>query len=72
MSILSEHTERRAILEIAKALRLFARFDFLLLSAEDAHRLREAENLLKSIVGNNGYTARFSKRRGTSILKLKS
>lgn len=71
MSILSPHTERKAVLEIAKALRHFSRFDFLLLRAEDEQRLREAENLLKGIVENNGYTSRFSKNRGTRILKLK-
>lgn len=71
MSILSLHTERKAVLEAAKALRHFSRFDFLLLRACDAAALREAENLLKGIIGNNGYTIRFSKNRGTRILKLK-
>ena len=71
MSILSPHTERKAVLEIAKVLRHFSRFDFLLLRAEDEQRLREAENLLKGILENNGYTSRFSKNRGTRILKLK-
>ncbi|KQS36820.1 hypothetical protein [Pedobacter sp. Leaf194] len=71
MSILAENTERKAILGIAKLLRHFSRFDFLLLCAEDAQALRQAENLLKGIVETNGYTTRFSKTRGTGILKFK-
>ncbi|MDN3588225.1 hypothetical protein QWY86_16190 [Pedobacter aquatilis] len=71
MSILSEISERKAVLETAKILRHFERFDLLLLSAPDAQDLRRAENLLKGIIQNNGYAIRYSKKRGTAILKLK-
>ncbi|WP_316739161.1 hypothetical protein [Pedobacter aquatilis] len=72
MSILSEISERKAILEAAKTLRHFERFGLLLLSAADAEDLRKAETLLKGIIESNGYAIRFSKKRGTTILKLKS
>jgi hypothetical protein len=72
MSILSETTEKKAVLEIAKTLRHFSRFDLLMLSATDAEDLRKAENMLKTIIESNGFMPRFSKRRGTTILKLKS
>lgn len=71
MSILSDKTEHKAVLETAKVLRLFPRLDFLLICAEDALKLREAENLLKSVVSGNGYTIRFSKKRGTTIIRTK-
>jgi len=71
MSILSENTERLAVLETAKTLRHFERFAFLLLSAPDAEDLRRAENLLKGIIQSNGYAIRFSRKRGTTIFKLK-
>jgi hypothetical protein len=71
MSILAQHTERKAVLQIAKTLRLFSTLDFLMLSAVDATLVRQAENLLKGIIENNGYAIRFSKKRGTRIIKTK-
>jgi len=60
MSILAEKTERRALYELAKALRFLDSLDLLMISNEDAFKIREAENLLREVVGVNGFTASYS------------
>jgi hypothetical protein len=69
MSILSNQTEKRALKVLANTLRFFDHTDLLLMSAEDAQKAREAENTLRSIIENNGYTTRYKKGRGTKIYK---
>jgi deoxyxylulose-5-phosphate synthase len=71
MSHLTSKTERKAIKVLANTLRFFEDTDLLFVSAEDAHKAREAENILRSIIENNGYTARYQKGKGTRILKDK-
>lgn len=39
------------------------------ISAEDAHKAREAENILRGIVENNHYKAVYQKGKGTKIIK---
>lgn len=71
MSILSETTERRALYELAKALRFFENLDFLMVSNEDAFRIKEAENLLRGVVETNGFKASYSKNRGVQLKRIK-
>ena len=72
MSILAEATEKKALQEIAKSLRFFSNLDLLQITGGDAIRIRHAENIVKSIIANNGYEVRISKRRGTYLIKQKS
>ncbi|WP_316848972.1 hypothetical protein [Pedobacter agri] len=72
MSILAETTERKALQEIARSLRFFSNLDLLHISAGDAVRIRHAEHIIKSIIANNGYQVRTSKRRGTYLIRQKS
>lgn len=67
MSILSERTERKALLEIAKTLRFFERLENLKVSNGDAFGIRKAENIIKGIISDNGYRSDFSPKRGTTI-----
>lgn len=69
MSILAETTERKALQEIARSLRFFSNLDLLQISGGDALRIRHAENIIKSIIVNNGYEVCTSKRRGTYLIR---
>ncbi|NOW95999.1 hypothetical protein [Mucilaginibacter sp. SG564] len=71
MSRLTSKTERKAIKVLANTLRFFDDTNLLFVSAEDAQKAREAENILRSIIQNNGYSARYQKGKGTKILKDK-
>ncbi|RBQ12024.1 hypothetical protein [Pedobacter miscanthi] len=71
MSILADTTEKKALYEIAKTLRFFENLECLQISAGDAVRIRHAENIIKSVIGGNGFDAVFSKRRGTHLIKQK-
>jgi hypothetical protein len=68
MSILSELTDRRAVRELAKALRHFGKLDFLCMSDADEKCARQAENLLREIIESNGYAISST---GKKITKLK-
>jgi len=72
MSILAETTEKKALRKIARSIRFFTNLDLLQISGGDAVRIRHAENIIKSIISNNGYEVRCSKRRGTYLIKQKS
>jgi hypothetical protein len=41
------------------------------MTAPDACKAREAENILKGIIEANGFHARYEKGKGTSLTKLK-
>lgn len=69
MSQLTDKTERKAIKVLANTLRFFEDTSLLFVSAADALRTREAENILRSIIENNGYKTRYQKGKGTKILK---
>jgi len=69
MSILAETTEKKALQKIARSLRFFSNLDLLQISGGDAVRIRHAEHIIKSIIANNGYEARSSKRRGNYLIK---
>jgi len=69
MNILAETTERKALQEIARSLRFFSNLDLLQISEGDAVRIKHAEHIIKSIIANNGYEVRHSKRRGTYLIR---
>jgi len=69
MSILAQKTEKKAVKVLANTLRFFDQTDLLFISAEDAHKAREAENILRGIIENNGYKATYTKGKGTKLTK---
>lgn len=71
MSILSDRTERRALLAIARTLKYFEDLDQLKISNEDAFAIRSAENLIKATIERNGYKVVTDQNKGTRILKEK-
>ena len=71
MSILADSTEKKALHEIAKSLRFYENLNFLRISAGDAVRIRHAENIIKNIIGQNGFIVCSSKKRGTYLIKDK-
>lgn len=70
MSILSKRTERKAIKLLANTLRFFSNTDLLFVSNEDAFKVKEAENILRGVIENNGYQATYIKGKGTRLLRL--
>ncbi|RZJ87998.1 MAG: hypothetical protein EOO20_14725 [Chryseobacterium sp.] len=72
MSILAETTERKALQEIARSLRFFSNLELLKISGGYAVRIRHAEHIIRSIIVNNGYEVRISRRRGTYLIKQRS
>jgi hypothetical protein len=72
MSILSTRTERKALKVLANTLRFFANTDLLFVSNADAFKAREAENILRGIIENNGYKATYKKGKGTQLIKDKT
>jgi len=69
MSILSNKTEKKAIKVLANALHFFSKTDLLFISNEDAVKTREAENILRGIIENNGYKATYAKGRGIRLTR---
>ncbi len=71
MSHLVNKTERKAIKVLANTLRFFDDTNLLFVTAEDALKAREAENILRGIIESNGYTAKYQKGKGTRVFKNK-
>lgn len=71
MSLLAEKTEKSALYELAKSLKFFENLNPLWVSAEDAFAARSAENLIRSVIENNGYVAIYCKRKGTRLIKYR-
>jgi hypothetical protein len=72
MSILSERTERKALLALARTLKYFEKLDQLKVSNEDAFAIRHAENLINGTIESNGYRVVTEPNKGTRIQKEKS
>ena len=72
MSKLADKTDRKALASLAKTLRFFDDTADLNMTAIDAFKSREAENIIRSIIENNGYSARYEKGNGTRLTKLKN
>lgn len=56
MCILTEKTEFRTLMVAAQTLHHFRKLETARISAGDAIRLRHAENIVKDVIGNNGYS----------------
>jgi Fe2+ transport system protein FeoA len=70
MSRLTENTDYRALLEIAQTLPHFERLSDMGISAGDAVRIRHAENIIKDVIGNNGYQILY-RSRNIALRKIK-
>lgn len=70
MSRLTENTDYRALLEIAQTLLHFERLSDMGVSAGDAVRIRHAENIIKDVIGNNGYQILY-KSNSVALKKIK-
>jgi hypothetical protein len=68
MSNLAAKTEREALVVLAKAVLLFERLANLDMAAYDAFDARKAENILKSIIEDNGYTVQYNRKKGQQII----
>jgi hypothetical protein len=71
MSNLAGTTERKALKVWANTLRFFEGTHNLSMTATDAFKAREAENILQGIMEANGFTAKYEKGKGTTIKKIK-
>jgi hypothetical protein len=71
MSNLANHTERKALQVLANILRYFDETEDMNMTANDAFQAREAENIIRGIIENNGYSAHSEKGKGTRLTKLK-
>jgi hypothetical protein len=72
MSNLANKTERKALKVLANTLRFFEGTDNLDMTATDAFQAREAENIIKGIIENNGFSANYEKGKGTRLTKYKN
>lgn len=70
MGIISEKTDRKALLEMARTLRFFERLEVLQLSAGDNVRLEHAEYIIRDVISHNGYGVKSAGKRGVKIIKL--
>ena len=70
MCTCSEKTEKKALFELAKALKHFVNLDDLKMHPGDLHTAEVAEKLVPSIIEDNGYTASYLKRRGTRLFRF--
>lgn len=71
MSILANDTEKKGLKVLANTLRFFENTNLLFMSAEDAAKAREAENILRGIIENNGFSASYKKGKGTKLVRVK-
>jgi type IV secretory pathway VirB4 component len=72
MSNLANKTERKALQLLANTLRFFEETANLKMTANDAFQAREAENMIKGIIENNGFSANYEKGKGTRLTKFKN
>lgn len=70
MSRLTENTDYRALLEIAQTLPHFEKLSDMGVSAGDAVRIRHAENIIKDVIGNNGYQILY-RSKSAALKKIK-
>ena len=70
MSRLTENTDYRALFAIAQTLLHFERLSDMGISAGDAVRIRHAENIIKDVIGNNGYQILY-RSKSIALKKIK-
>jgi len=64
-------TEKKALFELAKALKHFYNLYDMEIHPGDLHTAGVAEKLVRSIIEDNGYTASYLKRRGTRLFRFR-
>lgn len=67
----TEKTEKKALFELAKALKHFYNLEDMKMHQGDLHTANVAEKLVRSIIEDNGYTASYLKKRGTRLFKFR-
>jgi len=70
MCLCAEKTEKKALFELAKALKHFINLDYSRMHPGDRHTAEVAEKLVRGIIEDNGYTASYLKRRGTRLFRF--
>ena len=70
MSLLADQTEKNALYEIAKCFKFLKNLDSMKVSAEDAFRVRLAENSLLCVVESNGYQIITNPDKTTTLKRL--
>lgn len=71
MSNLARKTERKALKVLANTLRFFEGTEELDMTASDAFKARQAENIITDIIERNGFEANYEKGKGTTLKKTK-
>jgi len=71
MSNLARKTERKALKVLANTLRFFEGTAELDMTAPDAFKAREAENIIRGIIETGGFIAHYEKGKGTTLTKSK-
>ena len=71
MCLCAEKTEKKALFELAKALKHFINLDDSKMHPGDRHTAEVAEKLVRGIIEDNGYTASYLKRRGTRLFRFR-
>jgi len=70
MCVCTEKTEKKALFELAKALKHFINLDDSKMHPGDRHTAEVAEKLVRGIIEDNGYTASYLKSRGTRLFRF--
>lgn len=70
MSILSEKTERKALIILAKMVRDYEKLHLLNMTTRDDWDATAAKNLLQAVIESNGYQIEFSRSRRKLIKRL--
>lgn len=70
MCLCAEKTEKKALFELAKALKHFINLDDSKMHPGDRHTAEVAEKLVRGIIEDNGYTASYLKSRGTRLFRF--
>ena len=68
MSNLATKTEKKALVVLAKAVLLFEQLHALNMTAYDAFDARKAENILRSIIEDNGYRVQYRTKKREPII----
>lgn len=71
MCLCAEKTEKKALFELAKALKHFINLDDSKMHPGDRHTAEVAEKLVRGIIEDNGYTASYLKSRGTRLFRFR-
>ncbi len=71
MSILKDKTERKALVELARSIKILESLYTCYMTAQDDWDTKQAENLIRGIIQTNGYGIRYTTGRKTRIYKVK-